>query len=85
MEEKGINSYGFKVKGDEAPKSYGVEVIIMSSVDLVTEEMKKKRKRPRKYGQDGKVAVALSLMPILASIPLAGYFSSWKNSASHNC
>lgn len=53
--EKGINSYGFKVKGDEPPKSYGVEVIIMSSVDLVTEEMKKKRKRPRKYGPDVQV------------------------------
>ena len=40
---------------------------------------KKKRGRPRKYGPDGKLtAVALSPMPISASIPLTGDFSGWK-------
>ncbi|GER35020.1 AT hook motif DNA-binding family protein [Striga asiatica] len=45
-------------------------------------EMKKRRGRPRKYSGDGS-AVALSPMPISASIPFAGdYSSAWKHSAS---
>lgn len=43
---------------------------------------KKKRGRPRKYGPDGKlrVTMALSPMPISASIPMNGDFpSGWKN------
>ncbi|XP_052176559.1 AT-hook motif nuclear-localized protein 1-like [Diospyros lotus] len=38
-------------------------------------KVKKKRGRPRKYGPDG---TPLSPMPISASIPLTGDFSSWK-------
>ncbi|XP_073125511.1 AT-hook motif nuclear-localized protein 1-like isoform X2 [Henckelia pumila] len=38
--------------------------------------MKKKRGRPRKYGS----IVALSPMPISASIPLSGDYSTWKQS-----
>lgn len=41
-------------------------------------EVKKKRGRPRKYGPDGKVTMALSPMPISASIPLTGEYSAWK-------
>ncbi|KAL7108478.1 hypothetical protein ACP275_06G114900 [Erythranthe tilingii] len=40
---------------------------------------KKKRGRPRKYAVDGS-AVALSPMPISASIPLTGDFPAWKQS-----
>lgn len=43
------------------------------------EVVKKKRGRPRKYGPDGTVSLALSPMPISASIPLSGgEFSTWK-------
>ncbi|XP_030473284.2 AT-hook motif nuclear-localized protein 6-like [Syzygium oleosum] len=38
-------------------------------------DTKKKRGRPRKYGPDG---VALSPMPISASIPLTGEYSAWQ-------
>lgn len=41
-------------------------------------EVKKKRGRPRKYGPDGTVSLALSPMPISSSIPLTGEFSAWK-------
>ncbi|XP_060203444.1 AT-hook motif nuclear-localized protein 6 isoform X2 [Lycium barbarum] len=98
MEEKeGVNSFGVTVKGDEASESYRVapriesnnnEFIISGSFVAatpvsVTEETKKRRGRPRKYGPDGKVAaVALSPMPISASIPLTADFSPWKNSTS---
>ncbi|KAK9070342.1 hypothetical protein SSX86_010743 [Deinandra increscens subsp. villosa] len=44
------------------------------------EGFKKKRGRPRKYGPDGKPTVALSPMPISASIPLAGDYTGWKQS-----
>lgn len=50
------------------------------SVSLPGTESRKKRGRPRKYGPDGKVANALSPMPISSSIPLTGEFSSWKRS-----
>lgn len=43
-------------------------------------EVKRKRGRPRKYGPDGKGVVALSPMPISASIPLTGDYSTWKHS-----
>ncbi|XP_015068079.1 AT-hook motif nuclear-localized protein 1 [Solanum pennellii] len=95
MEEKeGVNGSGVTVKGDEAPESYRVAPrsesnniefsgsIVATTPVNVTEETKKKRGRPRKYGPDGKPAVALSPMPISASIPLAGDFSAWKNSGS---
>ncbi|KAM7494589.1 hypothetical protein LguiB_029198 [Lonicera macranthoides] len=54
---------------------------ILSPAVIGTAE-KKKRGRPRKYGPDGKVRVtmALSPMPISASIPMNGDFpSGWKN------
>ncbi|XP_022737526.1 AT-hook motif nuclear-localized protein 3-like [Durio zibethinus] len=41
-------------------------------------EMKKKRGRPRKYGPDGSLAMALSPMPISSSIPLSGEVTPWK-------
>ncbi|XP_059304924.1 AT-hook motif nuclear-localized protein 6 isoform X1 [Lycium ferocissimum] len=94
MEEKeGVNSFGVTVKGDEASESYRVapriesnnnEFISVAATPVsVTEETKKRRGRPRKYGPDGKVAaVALSPMPISASIPLTADFSPWKNSTS---
>ncbi|CAA0836721.1 AT-hook motif nuclear-localized protein 1 [Striga hermonthica] len=45
-------------------------------------ELKKKRGRPKKRSGDGSAA-ALSPMPISASIPFTGdYSSAWKNSAS---
>nr|GMC92974.1 AT-hook motif nuclear-localized protein 1 [Ipomoea batatas] len=45
-------------------------------------EGKKKRGRPRKYGQDGSVAMALSPMPISASIPLTGDYAAWKHNTN---
>lgn len=39
---------------------------------------KKKRGRPRKYGPDGTVTMALSPMPISSSAPHGGDFSSGK-------
>lgn len=41
-------------------------------------QVKKKRGRPRKYDQERSVTMALSPMPISASIPLTGEFSAWK-------
>ncbi|KAJ9164090.1 hypothetical protein P3X46_023705 [Hevea brasiliensis] len=41
-------------------------------------EVKKKRGRPKKYGPDGTLALALSPMPISSSIPLTGELSAWK-------
>lgn len=49
-----------------------------ASVAAPGTEVKKKRGRPRKYGPDGTVSLALSPMPISSSIPLTGEFSSWK-------
>lgn len=46
-----------------------------------TADGKKKRGRPRKYAADGSI-VALSPMPISASIPLTGDFPTWKKSGS---
>lgn len=54
-----------------APVPVSAPMVTTSSTDG-----KKKRGRPRKYGPDGKVA--LSPMPISASIPLTGDFSAWK-------
>lgn len=45
-------------------------------------DVKKKRGRPRKYRGDGPVTMALSPMPISASIPLTGEFPAWKQSSS---
>ncbi|XP_050237348.1 AT-hook motif nuclear-localized protein 1-like [Mercurialis annua] len=48
------------------------------SVGLTGSTEKKKRGRPRKYGPDGAVARPLSPMPISASAPAGGDFSSGK-------
>lgn len=43
-----------------------------------TSSVKKKRGRPRKYGPDGSVTMALSPMPISSSAPSSNDFSSEK-------
>ncbi|KAJ8552764.1 hypothetical protein K7X08_020157 [Anisodus acutangulus] len=84
MEEKeGVSRSGVTVKVDEAPRGESNNNNEFSgSIVAVTpvEETKKKRSRPRKYGPDGKIA--LSPMPISASIPLTADFSPWKNSGN---
>lgn len=98
MEEKeGLNDSGFTVKGDVAPESYRVESRVESSNPAVgstaaatpvsaaaapSTEGRKKRGRPRKYAAaDGSIST-LSPMPISASIPFTGdYSSTWKNSS----
>ncbi|KAL1558889.1 AT-hook motif nuclear-localized protein 1-like [Salvia divinorum] len=92
MEEKeGINGLGVTVRGDEAHQSYRVEPRVENSSNFVgsatppptaaasTGDGKKKRGRPRKYAADGSI-VALSPMPISASIPLTGDYPAWKQS-----
>ncbi|PIN18192.1 hypothetical protein CDL12_09141 [Handroanthus impetiginosus] len=97
-EKEGLNGAGVTVKGDEAPESYRVEPRVENSGQhsgstapptpavpvsgvATTTEMKKKRGRPRKYAADGSI-VALSPMPISASIPLTGDYSGWKQSSA---
>ncbi|XP_057951867.1 AT-hook motif nuclear-localized protein 1 isoform X2 [Malania oleifera] len=85
-------SSGVTVKGEEAPESYRVAARSENptpfvgstmaatppvSVPMPSTEGKKKRGRPRKYGPDGRVTLALSPMPISSSIPLTGDFSAW--------
>lgn len=97
MEDKeGLNGPGVTVRGDEAPKSFRVEPRVENSgqfggsaappvpasVAAPDSEMKKKRGRPRKYAADGSV-VALSPMPISASIPFSGDYS-WKQGAARS-
>ncbi|TKY65605.1 AT-hook motif nuclear-localized protein 1 [Spatholobus suberectus] len=48
------------------------------SVGLDGTAVKKKRGRPRKYGPDGSVTMALSPMPISSSAPFSNDFSSGK-------
>ncbi|KAL0299430.1 UNVERIFIED_CONTAM: AT-hook motif nuclear-localized protein 1 [Sesamum radiatum] len=96
-EKEGLNGSGITVKGDEAPQSYRVEPRVENSsqfggstapptqaapvsVAPPSSELKKKRGRPRKYGADGSI-VALSPMPISASIPFTGDYSAWKQSS----
>lgn len=52
------------------------------SVGLDGTVVKKKRGRPRKYGPDGSVAMALSPLPISSSAPLSNDFSSGKRGKS---
>ncbi|KAK6135269.1 hypothetical protein DH2020_030990 [Rehmannia glutinosa] len=97
-EKEGLNGSGVTVKSDEHPQSYRVEPRAENSgpyggstapptpaapvsVAAPSTEAKKKRGRPRKYAADGSV-VALSPMPISASIPFTGDYSAWKHSAS---
>ncbi|KAD6796364.1 hypothetical protein R6Q59_019846 [Mikania micrantha] len=56
--------------------------VMMGGVMSGSDGFKKKRGRPRKYGPDGKPMVALSPMPISASIPLTGDYPGWKHSQS---
>lgn len=66
--------------GGSSPQT--VAPVTSSSAAIVavgSSEGKKKRGRPRKYGPDGKITMALSPMPISASIPLSGDFSGWNN------
>ncbi|KAI3471066.1 hypothetical protein Pfo_027729 [Paulownia fortunei] len=95
-EKEGLNGSGVTVKGDEDSQSYRVEPRVENpdqyggstapptaaapvSVAAPSTDLKKKRGRPRKYAADGSV-VALSPMPISASIPLTGDYSAWKHS-----
>ncbi|KAK7340115.1 hypothetical protein VNO77_20809 [Canavalia gladiata] len=52
------------------------------SVGLDGTAVKKKRGRPRKYGPDGSVTMALSPMPISSSAPFSNDFSSGKRGKS---
>lgn len=90
MEEKESYFPGVTaVKANETPESHHVAPrsenygqfdgpIVPAMTTPSTDVVKKKRGRPRKYGPDGKVALALSPMPISSSIPLTGDFSAWK-------
>lgn len=53
-------------------------VVSPVSVGLDGTAVKKKRGRPRKYGPDGSVTMALSPMPISSSAPPSNDFSSGK-------
>ncbi|CAI9767625.1 unnamed protein product [Fraxinus pennsylvanica] len=60
------------------PEAQAIVPVHVPAPALAT-DMKKKKGRPRKYAPDGS-ALALSPMPISASIPLTGDFSAWKHS-----
>ncbi|XP_030489821.2 AT-hook motif nuclear-localized protein 1 [Cannabis sativa] len=89
---EGISS-GVTVIGAEAPSTYHVAprmenptqasglpqvALLPGNVGLTETTGKKKRGRPRKYGPDGTVTMALSPMPISSSAPPSGDFSSGK-------
>ncbi|KAL6509466.1 hypothetical protein OROGR_022776 [Orobanche gracilis] len=98
-EKQGLNGTAVTVKSNEAPQSYRVEPRVENSSQFggptnppppastgpppqTSAESKKKRGRPRKHAGDGSI-VALSPMPISASIPFSGdYSSAWKQSVS---
>ncbi|KAL7146471.1 hypothetical protein ABFS83_06G043100 [Erythranthe nasuta] len=61
------------------PTAAAPPVIVAAAAEEVT-KVRKKRGRPRKYATDGSI-VALSPMPISASIPLTGDYSPWKHGA----
>ncbi|THG18369.1 hypothetical protein TEA_014390 [Camellia sinensis var. sinensis] len=79
-------SYGMAVRSENPSQSSGSAVVAPVAVTAATPVSvvapgtagKKKRGRPKKYGPDGSLRVALSPMPISASIPLTGDFSAWK-------
>lgn len=95
MEEReGLNGSGVTVKGDEVPQSYRVEPRVenpdpcggSTALPIMVAPatgVKKKRGRPKKYAGDGAI-VALSPMPISASIPLTGDYSAWKKSSGRS-
>ncbi|KAG8381465.1 hypothetical protein BUALT_Bualt06G0124700 [Buddleja alternifolia] len=86
MEEKdGLNGTGVEPRVENSGQNGGSappETVAPVTAAAGTAEVnKKKRGRPRKYAGDGSV-VALSPMPISASIPLAGSdYSAWKQSS----
>ncbi|PON35865.1 PPC domain containing protein [Trema orientale] len=96
---EGISS-GVTVIGAEAPSAYHVAPRIENptqpsgsphqvaalpvSGGLSDTTGKKKRGRPRKYGPDGTVTMALSPMPISSSAPPSGDFSSGKRGKSRS-
>nr|GEV37906.1 hypothetical protein [Tanacetum cinerariifolium] len=57
----------------------GSPQVVTGQMGVVTPG-KKKMGRPRKYGPFEKPCVALSPMPISASIPISGDYSGWKHS-----
>ncbi|XP_012852282.1 PREDICTED: AT-hook motif nuclear-localized protein 3-like isoform X2 [Erythranthe guttata] len=65
--------------GSTAQPTAAAPVIVAAAAEEVT-KVRKKRGRPRKYATDGSI-VALSPMPISASIPLTGDYSPWKHGA----
>ncbi|KAA8533823.1 hypothetical protein F0562_031340 [Nyssa sinensis] len=84
MGEEAPESYRVAARGENASQLTGstmpaavTAAATPVSVVVPGTEVKKKRGRPRKYGPDGKATVALSPMPISASIPLTGEFSAW--------
>ncbi|KAL3834581.1 hypothetical protein ACJIZ3_009317 [Penstemon smallii] len=97
-EKEGLNFAGVTIITDEAPQNYRVEnsvqfggsnapptpAAVVNAAAAPSTGLKKKRGRPRKYSGEGgpAAAVALSPMPISASIPLSGDYSAWKQSTS---
>lgn len=90
MEAREGMSSGVTVIGAEAPSNYhvaprnenpnqvfGSPAMVASPASAETAG-KKKRGRPRKYGADGAVSLALSPLPISSSAPPAGDSSSGK-------
>ncbi|KAJ1413641.1 hypothetical protein SESBI_19464 [Sesbania bispinosa] len=63
---------------DAAAAAAGAIGVSPVSVGLDGSAVKKKRGRPRKYGPDGSVTMALSPMPISSSAPPSNDFSSGK-------
>ena len=95
---EGISS-GVTVIGAEAPSAYHVAprmenptqpsgspqvTSLPVSGGLSETTGKKKRGRPRKYGPDGTVTMALSPMPLPSSAPPSGDFSSGKRGKSRS-
>ncbi|KAK9292781.1 hypothetical protein L1049_020761 [Liquidambar formosana] len=80
--EEAPDSYRLAPRSENSSQFGGgstmAETPAVSVATPATEVTKKKRGRPRKYGPDGKVTLALSPMPISASIPLTGEYSAWK-------
>ncbi|RDX90662.1 AT-hook motif nuclear-localized protein 1 [Mucuna pruriens] len=72
-------SQGGPVSEATAAAAIGVSPV---SVGFDGTAVKKKRGRPRKYGPDGSVTMALSPMPISSSAPFSNDFSSGKRGKS---
>jgi len=68
-------SHGGPPVSEAPPAAIGVSPVSVASDGT---SVKKKRGRPRKYGPDGLVNMALSPMPISSSAPFSNNFSSGK-------